>query len=297
MKQMRDILVIDDEAVVVQAVAKICGSEGLSVDAAESGAAGLGRLDRCSYRLVLCDIMMERLDGFQYLAEAARRGDRTPVVMITGYSTVENAVRSLLAGAIDFIAKPFTADELLAAVRRGFSYGRLMEAAGNGGWPPPDPTTCPPQYFRLGYVSWAAAEPAGTVRVGASDVFVRTISGVKNVELLPAGEELVQGSCCAVFASGDAILHSLMCPVSGRVLEANARVIEEPATVERAPYADGWLYRILPSDLNYNLRYLRTQAAGTTQRLSDAGGAPCRLVRQGSEFRLPWRKATRRPSA
>jgi CheY-like chemotaxis protein len=257
-KTTRDILVIDDEAVVAQGVARICGGEGMSVDAADSGTAGLERLDRCSYRLVLCDIMMEDLDGFRYLAEAARRGSRMPVVMITGYSTVENAVRSLQCGAIDFIAKPFTADELLAVVRRGFNYGRRMEAAGSAG-APPLVTNCPPQYYRLGYVSWAAIEPAGTARVGVNDIFVRTIDGVQSVDLSPAGSELVQGGTCAVIASADAMAHSVMCPVSGRVLEANAQVIADPATVERDPYAGGWLYRVLPANLEYNLRCLQTR--------------------------------------
>ena len=263
MKTTRDILVIDDEAVVAQAVARICGGEGMSVDAADSGTAGLERLDRCSYRLVLCDIMMEDLDGFQYLAEAARRGSCTPVVMITGCATVENAVRSLLCGAIDFIAKPFTADELLAVVRRGFNYGRLLEAAGAAGVPP-FVTNCPPPYYRLGDVSWAAIEPAGTVRIGVSDIFVRTIGGIQSVALSPAGSELVQGSSCAVITAADALAHSVMCPVSGRVLEINAQVLADPATVQRDPYADGWLYRILPSALEYNLFLLLAGGGLTT---------------------------------
>ncbi|MCX6996993.1 MAG: response regulator [Kiritimatiellaeota bacterium] len=261
MKAKRDILVIDDEAVVVEGVARICGFQGLSVDTADNGAAGLEQLDRYAYRLVLCDVMMQTLDGFQYLAEAARRSSRTPVIMITGYATVENAVHSLLCGAIDFIAKPFTVDELLAVVQRGLNYGRLVEEEAPAAGAPSPRTNGPTPHYRLGPVSWAAIEPAGTALIGVSDVFVRTIDGVQRVDLSSAGSELVQGNSCAAISSTNALVHSVMCPLSGRVLDANARVIAHPDILASGPYADGWLYRILPSDLKYNLRWLQAGEA------------------------------------
>ncbi len=57
--------------------------------------------------------MMPELNGFQFLEELSHRGIHTPVVMMTGYSTVENAVKSMTTtGAVDYIPKPFTADEI-----------------------------------------------------------------------------------------------------------------------------------------------------------------------------------------
>jgi CheY-like chemotaxis protein/glycine cleavage system H lipoate-binding protein len=254
MKPLRDILVIDDEAVVAQGVVRICGGEGLSVDAADTAAAGLDLQERFSYRLVLCDIMMGQLDGFQYLDEAARRGYRMPVIMITGYSTVENAVRSLRCGALDFIAKPFTADELLAILRRGLNYARLIEAAGPGS--PPLPADCPSGYHRLGRVSWAASEPDGTARIGLHAIFIRTLGTVRGIDLSPVGNDLSQGGACAAIVTEDTLAHHVMCPLSGRILEMNDRVISDPSLLSEAPYTDGWLYRILPSELDYNLRLL-----------------------------------------
>jgi len=101
------------------------------------------------------------------------------------------------------------------------------------------------------------------VRIGVNDLFVRTMSGIRGVELAPVGADLVQGRGCAAITSSDGLTHSVMCPASGQVLEAHAAVAQEPGRVEREPYADGWLYRIVPSDLNYNLRLLAPQ-----------GGAP-----------------------
>lgn len=271
MKTFRDILVIDDEPVVLQGVKRICESAGLSVDTAASGRAGLGCLDQATCRLIICDIMMGDLNGFDFLAEAGRRGHRTPVVMTTGNATVQNAVRSLCCGAIDYVAKPFTADELMAVVHRGLNFQALQAA---GPEAPPASRPCPAHFARLGCVSWAAAEPVGTVLVGASDPFVRTLGGVRTVELLQAGTELVQGTGCATMISMEGFAHGLLCPVSGQVIEAHAEVLARPSILEKDPYGAGWLYRVLPSELEYNLRNLTCQSDGPERMNWHAKGEP-----------------------
>ena len=95
MSTLRDILVVDDEPTVTQAVVKVCSEEGMTVTATGNAFEALRILEDSKFRLVLCDIMMSELDGFQFLEELDRRGIQTPVVMMTGYSTVENAVKSL----------------------------------------------------------------------------------------------------------------------------------------------------------------------------------------------------------
>ena len=125
MKQIQDILVIDDEPMVTRVVIKVCTAEGMTATAANHANDALRCLDEGEFRLILCDIMMPELNGFQFLEELSKRGVQTPVVMMTGYSTVENAVRSLTStGAVDYIPKPFTADELLIVIRRSLQIGR-----------------------------------------------------------------------------------------------------------------------------------------------------------------------------
>ncbi|MCX5790111.1 MAG: response regulator [Elusimicrobia bacterium] len=265
------LLVIDDEPVICEAVAKICGAEGLPVDAADGGAAALTLLQGREYRLILCDLMMNGMDGFQFLAEASRRGVAAPVVMMTGYVTLDNAVRSLACGAADFFAKPFTADELLAVVRRGLKYRELLERAGAGprlgaagsrgaGAPapaaPPAYVPCPPSRRRLGYMSWASVEAAGTGLVGVTDLFVKTLGGVKAVDLSAASRELVQGERCAWLLAADGSRHAALSPLSGRITEANPALSLEPALLEKDPYFGGWLYRIVPSDAGRELENL-----------------------------------------
>jgi FixJ family two-component response regulator/glycine cleavage system H lipoate-binding protein len=260
MRTARDILVVDDEDVIAGAVLRVCSAEGLSVDVAASAAAGLARLDRATYRVILCDVMMADVDGFGFLAELTRLQVRTPVIMSTGMSTMENAVRALNAGAVDFISKPFTADELLTAVHRGLKYAALQDAAAASAqdarpdslaWVP-----CPAQYYRLGYASWLATERSGTVKVGVTDLFLKTLDAVERIALAAVADELVQGSVCATLTAADGLEHGVLCPVTGRIVEANGALAVAPAGMERDPYFEGWLYRVLPSELQYDLQHL-----------------------------------------
>jgi len=260
MSQIQDILVIDDEPMVTQAVAKICSSEGMTVSTAGQASEALRSLEENSFRLILCDIMMPELNGFQFLEELSKRGIHTPVVMMTGYSTVENAVKSLTStGAVDYIPKPFTADELLAVVQRSLRCGVLLDKAESASLPRSGAISyvpCPANYYRLGYVSWALMEDKGTALIGVSDLFLRATKGIEEFEFAPVGEDLLQGIPCAEATSPDGSKHSIMCPLSGRVLEVNAGAQSDPSLVERDPYFRGWLYRILPSNPASDLQWL-----------------------------------------
>ncbi|MCW8872172.1 MAG: response regulator, partial [Xanthomonadales bacterium] len=79
MTALRDILVIEDEPMVTQAVVMVCGEEGMTVTAVDSAAEALRYMQVSGFRLVLCDIMMQGMDGFQFLDELARNGIHTPV--------------------------------------------------------------------------------------------------------------------------------------------------------------------------------------------------------------------------
>jgi CheY-like chemotaxis protein/glycine cleavage system H lipoate-binding protein len=260
MSEIQDILVIDDEPTVTQAVAKICSAEGMTVSTAGQASEALRSLEENQFRLILCDIMMPELNGFQFLEELSRRGIHTPVVMMTGYSTVENAVKSLTStGAVDYIPKPFTADELLSVVQRSLRCGALLDKAESASLPRSGAMSyvpCPANYHRLGYVSWALMEDKGTALIGVSDLFLRATKGINAFDFAPVGEDLLQGIPCAEAIAADGSKHSIMCPLSGRVLEVNSGAQADPSLVERDPYFRGWLYRILPSNPASDLQWL-----------------------------------------
>ncbi len=260
MSRLRDILVIDDEPTITQVVVKICSAEGMTIAAAGHAAEALRYLEENKFRLILCDIMMHELDGFQFLEELSRRGIHTPVVMMTGYSTMENAVKSLSStGAVDYIPKPFTIDELLTVIRRSLRCGMLMDEAESASLSRTGTMSfvpCPSGYYRLGYVSWALMEDKGTARIGVTDLFMKAAEGIKEFELSTVGEDLLQGIPCATATSSDGSIHEIMCPLSGSILEVNTEAQLNPSLVEKDPYFRGWLYRILPSNPESDLRWL-----------------------------------------
>ena len=254
-----EILVIEDEAMVTQAVELICNDAGMLVTAVDNATEALSLLQQRRFRLVLCDIMMQELDGFAFLEQVDHRGIDTPVIMMTGYSTMENAVRSLAAGAVDYIPKPFTADELLAVIRRSLRSSKLLaatESAKVEGTSRFSFVPCPDDYLRLGYVSWVSREDEGTARIGVTDLFLKAIDGIRAIDLAEPGEDLVQGVPGAEVTAADGTVHEIMCPMSGKVLEVNAEVHADPRLVEKDPYFKGWLYRILPADPESNMQWL-----------------------------------------
>ncbi|HXJ35586.1 MAG TPA: response regulator [Candidatus Eisenbacteria bacterium] len=116
-----DVLVIDDEPVVRDAVRRVLGANGLGVATAGDGAAGLAHPALATCRLVLCDLMLPDRSGMDVLQDIRQRRPGLPVVVITGYATPDHAARAAEAGAADFLAKPFEAKELVDMVRRALT--------------------------------------------------------------------------------------------------------------------------------------------------------------------------------
>jgi signal transduction histidine kinase len=114
-----NILVIDDEVGVREGCRRALELRGFQVTTAEHGAEGLHTLRHAQFDLVLLDAMMPGIGGLELLDRIQEHDPNLICVMITGYATVDLAATAMKQGAYDFLPKPFTADELLTAVRRG----------------------------------------------------------------------------------------------------------------------------------------------------------------------------------
>ena len=260
MKERSDILVIDDEQVIVEAVDKICKLEDYPVDAALNVKTALEKISKHHYPIIICDIMLPDGDGFQILTKLQKINYNTALIMMTGYSTVENAVNSLYQGAIDFIPKPFTVDELLSSVVRTQKYLEIKkkqaEIFKQNNKNDLLYVTCPSKYLRLGYLSWVMQENDGSVLIGACDLFLKTIESVKEIELQSTDEEIAQGVSCVIIKSDDERIHKILSPVSGRIIEVNQKIIHNPNIIEKDPYFEGWIYRVIPADIGYETKFL-----------------------------------------
>ncbi|MGA6952719.1 MAG: sigma-54 dependent transcriptional regulator, partial [Candidatus Sulfotelmatobacter sp.] len=121
------VLIIDDEAEIRESLQTLLEMEGFVVETADTGEAGLQRIGEQPFDLVLLDLALPGRDGMDILAEIHAQEPRLPVIMITAYSTVENAVRAMQSGAANFIKKPWDNEKLLADVRAAVGWRRAEE--------------------------------------------------------------------------------------------------------------------------------------------------------------------------
>ena len=115
------ILVIDDEEIVRISCKKCLNPEGYDVNVAENGLEGLRLAEANHYDLILTDLKMPDMDGMEFLSKMKEMQPEAKVIMITGYSTVEHAVKAIRLGAYNYIEKPFTPDTLITAVKEALS--------------------------------------------------------------------------------------------------------------------------------------------------------------------------------
>lgn len=256
METKHDILVIDDEQVILDAVKKICGADGYSVDISLDAETALDKLSHNKYSLIICDIMLPEMNGFAFLEKLKEKKLDIPVIMSTGYSTVENAVKSLYTGAIDYIPKPFMADEISSAVTRGFRYAKILDEVKNADKGTIVYVPCPAKYYRLGTMGWVSVDDDGSVLIGITDLFSKIIDTIKSLNLSNPDEEIYQGTKCLEISAGNEEIHYFLSPMSGRIIERNEKLINKPETVEKDPYFEGWVYRIIPADLDYEIKHL-----------------------------------------
>lgn len=121
-----NILIIDDEPVMRDSCFQILSRKGCEVSLAENGHIGLFLLERCEYEVVILDLKLTDLSGFDILKIIHKKYPNTIVIVITGYPTVEAAVEAMKMGAYDFIPKPFTPNLLRTVVSRALEKRKLF---------------------------------------------------------------------------------------------------------------------------------------------------------------------------
>ncbi len=121
------VLVIDDEQDLLDSLRKALGRKGFQVSTARSGRDGLALFPTVRPDVVLVDLRMPQMDGLAVLHAVREQDPNLPVILITAFATVQTALAAVKEGAFDYLAKPFSNDEVELVLRRALDHRRLIE--------------------------------------------------------------------------------------------------------------------------------------------------------------------------
>ena len=122
------ILVVDDEEIVIRSCLRILGEDAdCEVEAVQDGMEALRKIDDSHFDVLILDIMMPKMDGLEVLRRVKETHPDIDVIMVTGLSQIETAVKSMKLGAFDYLPKPFDPDELKLVVKRALERRQLLQ--------------------------------------------------------------------------------------------------------------------------------------------------------------------------
>ena len=264
MNEQFDILIVENEQVIVEAARKILNSEGFIIDEALNSEIALEKLQQHKYKLIISDLMLPRISGFDLIKKVTSTDPDIPIIIITGYAMLENAVKCFKVGAFDFIPKPFDFEELLGVVHRAMKHGAILrESSGKKRKYQPFEASSVAnaemslkQYYFLGEHSCAKVDKDGVIMVYVGETFPGRIGEIQQVELPIINTEVLQGNLCVRIISKDQLIHMVWAPLSGKIIEINREIEKNPNLINTDPLNQGWLIKIIPTNLESELENL-----------------------------------------
>jgi YesN/AraC family two-component response regulator len=248
MAETHKILVVDDEPVITESTKKILSLEGFIVRTTNAAETALDILRADKPDIILIDLKLPKLSGMELLEMAHKDFPGVAAIIMTGYSTLDNAVSSLKNGAFDFLPKPFTFEELLSTAHRASRFIKLAQTV--------PAVTNRPNCYLLGMHTWVKLDADGTALLGVTDLFQQIVGHIEEVKIPAVDDEIQQGSLLAQIIATDQVTHTAWAALSGRVIDSNRGVEENPRLLNRDPWESGWLVRIIPVNLENDLAHL-----------------------------------------
>jgi len=258
MERTLNILVVDDEQVVLDSIKRHLRKENYTVHTAMTAKTGLELLETASMDIVLTDLMMPEMDGLEFMKVVKESRPHTPIIMITGYATINTALQATELGAFDYIAKPFTKSELKAVIQRASHLVLKAEETGDEikTGTADKAKEAPREIKVIGDSSWMMVQEDGSVLLGVERSFLHAIGRIQNIFLPAAGDQLRQGGTYLQIFATDLRSHTVLSPLSGKVLAVNEKVVSHPDSIHEDPYGEGWLIRLKPSRFDIEIKEL-----------------------------------------
>jgi CheY-like chemotaxis protein len=245
------ILCVDDEEIILRSFRKILVLDGYSVDTVETGQEALGLIQKHHYDFVFTDLKMPFMDGVEVTKSVKHLRPDIDVIIITGYASVETAVETMKYGAMDYVQKPFTEDELLAFVKK--SLIKRQDKIQKQLKPKVHITHLPAASdFIKGEFSipggvfinknhtWLSINQEGIGKVGIDDFAKKLIGKIDAVELPNLGMNVKAGQPLFTVKQGTRSV-TFSSPVTGKVSQVNTLLKENLGALEVTPYEKNWI--------------------------------------------------------
>ncbi len=273
------ILCVDDEPVILDSFRKILVLDGYSIDTVENGKEALGLIQTHHYDFVFTDLKMPIMDGIDVVKSVKHMRPDIDVVIITGYATVETAVECMKYGAMDYVQKPFTDDELTAFVNKllikrqdkiqktlrpkvHITHLKEVEATKAGEFAIPGGV-----FISEGHC-WAGVEENGSAKIGIDDFAKKLIGKIDSIEFPNLGMTIAKGQNLFSAKQGNRVV-SFNSPLSGKVTKINKFLKENIEVLNQNPYEENWVCAIDSDNLDTELTQLKIGKAAVSFYHSD----------------------------
>lgn len=260
------ILCVDDEEVILSSFRKILVLDGYSVDTVETGQEALGMIQRHHYDFLFTDLKMPLMDGVEVTKSVKHLRPDIDVIIITGYASVETAVETMKYGAMDYVQKPFTEDELLAFVKKTLIKRQdkiqkqlkpkvhITHVPASGDFIKGE-FSIPGGVFISKNHTWVSMNQEGIAKVGVDDFAKKLIGEVNSVELPNLGMNVKAGQPLFTVKQGNRTV-TFNSPVSGKVSQVNTILKDNLGALEVTPYEKNWVCALDTESIDSEIKNL-----------------------------------------
>jgi len=233
-----NVLVVDDEQIVCNSCRRILSQQGHNVHMASSGRDALRKVEEDKYDVVIADWKMPEIDGMEVLRIVKKNHPDIIPIMITGYPSVESAVKAMRLGVSNYLPKPISPGALTEALEKALEE-RKAEAKDL-------------LYYQK-YI-WARMLEDGTVKIGVNNLFRERVGDILYVVLHFDQTEIEQGRLCLRILASDKNVHKLYAPIRGEVIKINYEINFNTDLINKDPFGKGWIVQLEPSNLEEDLK-------------------------------------------
>ncbi|MFA3782392.1 response regulator [Melioribacteraceae bacterium 4301-Me] len=261
------ILCVDDEDIILDSFRKILVLDGYSVDTVNSGPEAINLIKSHHYDFVFTDLKMPEMDGVEVTKIIKNLRPDIDVIIITGYATVETAVDCMKYGAMDYVQKPFTEDELLKFTNNSLikrqerirkqlkprvhiTHFEEAEKFSKGEF------SIPGGVFISENHTWASVSQDGTVKVGIDDFAKKLIGDIEDIEFPNLGMKVQKGQPLFSIKQNKKRI-TFGSPLSGQVSKINHELSENLSLLNFTPYEKNWICSIDADNLDTELKDLK----------------------------------------